>query len=115
MHALGEAGTVVCEPYEAMELEIPEERFSSVMGLLINARAVIRDTTREGTVHVIRCDLPAAELRGVEQHLPGLTRGDAGWSMSFAGYEPVSGAAPERRRIGPNPANWAEYLASVGR
>jgi ribosomal protection tetracycline resistance protein len=115
MHAMVEAGTVVCEPYEAMELEIPEESFNSVIGLLINARAAIRDTVRDGAVHRITCELPAAELRGVEQQLPGLTRGDAGWSTSFAGYEPVSGTPPERRRIGPNPANWAEYLTSVGR
>lgn len=113
--ALVEAGTVVCEPFETMELEIPEDTFGPVCGVLITARGAILNTSREGTTHHISCDLPTAELRGVEQQLPGLTRGDAGWQTSFAGYRPVSGDPPVRDRIGPDPANWTEYLAAMGR
>lgn len=113
--ALTTAGTVVCEPIEAMELEIPEDTFGPVCGLLINARGSILDTYRIEATHFITCEVPASELRGVEQQLPGLTRGDAGWQTSFAGYRPVSGDPPIRERIGPDPANWPEYLAAIGR
>jgi ribosomal protection tetracycline resistance protein len=115
MDALSRAGTEVCEPIEAIELEIPEDTFNQVYGALINARATIAGTYRQGTAHLITAEVPAAELRGLEQQLPGLTRGDAGWQTSFAGYRPVQGAAPVRARIGPNPLNRVEYIAAVGR
>jgi ribosomal protection tetracycline resistance protein len=115
LDAIARAGTEVCEPIDAIELEIPEDTFGQVYGALINARATIAATYRQGTTHLITGNVPSAELRGLEQQLPGLTRGDAGWQTSFAGYRPVIGPAPVRARIGPNPLNRAEYIASVGR
>ncbi|MGH2550018.1 MAG: hypothetical protein ACRDHN_11535, partial [Thermomicrobiales bacterium] len=115
MKALDRAGTEVCEPIDLLELEIPEDTFSPVCSVLIAARATIKSTYRVGETHVISCEIPSVELRGAEQQLPGLTRGDAGWTTSFAGYRPVSGEAPIRERVGANPLNRAEYLASVGR
>jgi ribosomal protection tetracycline resistance protein len=83
---------------------------------LINARGTIRNTFREGATQRIVCEVPTAELRNVEQQLPGLTRGDGGWVSSFAGYIPVTGdPLPTRARVGPNPLNRAHYLAEVAR
>jgi ribosomal protection tetracycline resistance protein len=61
------------------------------------------------------CSIPTAELRGVEQQLPGLTHGDGGWASSFSGYVSVTGEPPARKRVGPNPLNRAHYLAEVAR
>ena len=72
-------------------------------------------SSREEASHRIICEIPTAELRSVEQQLPRLTRGDGGWVSSFAGYAPVTGDAPTRTRIGPNPLNRAHYLAEVAR
>jgi ribosomal protection tetracycline resistance protein len=115
MGALKESGTEVCEPIEELELEIPEETFGAVCGALINARATIRNAYPDGDSHRIVCEIPTAELRAVEQHLPGLTRGDGGWTSHFAGYVPVGDHPPTRPRIGPNPLNRAHYLAEVAR
>jgi ribosomal protection tetracycline resistance protein len=115
MQALLTAGTEVCEPIEELDLEIPEDTFGSVCGALVNARATIRNTFPDGASHRIVCAIPTAELRGVEQQLPGLTRGDGGWVSTFAGYVPVTGDPPKRPRVGPNPLNRAHYLAEVAR
>jgi ribosomal protection tetracycline resistance protein len=115
MNALERAGTEVCEPIDLLELEIPEDTFSPVCSALIASRATITSSYRIAEMHFISCEIPSAELRSAEQQLPGLTRGDAGWTTSFAGYRPVSGDAPVRERVGANPLNRAEYLASVGR
>jgi ribosomal protection tetracycline resistance protein len=115
MAALQQAGTAVCEPIEEMELEIPEETFGAVCGALLNARATIRNSYPDGTSHHIAADIPSAELRGIEQQLPGLTRGDGGWISNFSGYVPYPGEPPTRKRIGPNPLNRAHYLAEVAR
>jgi ribosomal protection tetracycline resistance protein len=113
MRALAEAGTVVCEPIEALELEIPEDTFGAVCGVLVNARGTIHNAFPDGTSHRLFCDIPTAELRDVEQQLPRLTRGEGSWVTSFAGYVPVTGDAPRRRRTGPDPLNRAHYLAEV--
>lgn len=115
MQALHAAGTETCEPIELLELEIPEDTFGPVCGALVNAHGVIRNAYQEESAYRIFCAIPTAELRGIEQHLPGLTRGEAGWVTSFAGYVPVAGVAPSRARIGPNPLNRAHYLAEVAR
>ena len=59
--------------------------------------------------------VPTAELRGIEEQLPRLTRGEGGWESRFAGYVPVGGEPPTRPRTGPNPLNRAHYLAEVAR
>ncbi|MGH2532882.1 MAG: GTP-binding protein [Thermomicrobiales bacterium] len=117
MRALLAAGTEVREPVEELDLEIPEDTFGAVCGALMNARATIRNVFRDGSgsSHRLVCEIPTAELRAVEQQLPGLTRGDGGWVSSFAGYVPVTGEAPMRSRVGPNPLNRAHYLAEVAR
>ena len=115
MRALRRAGTEVREPVDELDLEIPEDAFGAVCGALVNARATIRTADFDGVSHRIVCDIPSAELRTVEQLLPGLTRGEGDWVTRFAGYVPVSGDALARPRVGPDPLNRARYLAEVAR
>lgn len=113
MAALQEAGTEVCEPLEHLALEIPEDTFGAVCGLLINARAIIGDTARDELAYHLTVEIPTAELRAVEQQLPGLTRGEGSWSTTAAGYRVINDDVPHRKRLGPNPLNRAQYLADV--
>jgi ribosomal protection tetracycline resistance protein len=113
MRALLEAGTQVCEPVEELDLDIPEDTFGAVCGALVNARATIRNAFPDGVSHRVICEVPTAELRDIERQLPALTRGEGSWVSSFAGYVPVTGDAPRRERVGPNPLNRAQYLADV--
>jgi ribosomal protection tetracycline resistance protein len=115
MNALRMAGTEIFEPVDQLELDFPEDTFGAVCGALINARATIHNVVLDGSSQRIDCLIPAAEIRGIEQQLPGLTRGEADWVSRFAGYAPVTGEPPERLRIGPNPLNRAHYLAAVSR
>ena len=113
--ALFVAGVEVCEPVEELDLDIPEDTFGAVCGALVNARATMGNAFRDGSSYRIICEIPSAELRAVEQQLPVLTRGDGGWVSNVAGYIPVTGEAPMRARVGPNPLNRAHYLAEVAR
>jgi ribosomal protection tetracycline resistance protein len=115
MQALHAAGTLVCEPVEELFLDIPEDTFGAVCGALVSARATMRNAFLKASSYRIVSEVPTAELRFVEQQLPGLTRGEGGWTSSFAGYVPVAGDAPTRVRLGPNPLNRAHYLAEVAR
>jgi ribosomal protection tetracycline resistance protein len=113
MQALHTAGTEVCEPIEDLQLEIPEESFGPVCGVLIAARATLQDTVPHGSTLRITCQAPSAELRSIEQQLPGLTKGEGSWESQFAGFRPVTGDSPKRERVGPNPLHRAHYLAHV--
>ena len=115
MAALRRAGTVVCEPVEELDLDIPEDTYGAVSGALLAARATIRNAFPEGGSYRIVSEVPTAELRAIEQQLPRLTRGEGGWVSSFAGHIPVNGEAPTRPRVGSNPLNRAHYLAEVAR
>ena len=115
LRALASAGTVVCEPIEELDLDIPEDTYGAVCGAVVNGRGTIRDTATEGASRRVVCTIPTAELRGIEQQLPRLTRGEGGWAVSFAGHVPVAGEPPRRERVGPNPLNRAHYLAEVAR
>jgi ribosomal protection tetracycline resistance protein len=115
MRALSMAGTEVCEPFELLELEIPEDAFGAVCGALVLVRATIQDSFTDGAACRVICEIPTAELRAVEQQLPGLTHGEGGWTSRFLRYMPVAGEPPARRRIGPDPLNRAQYLAELAR
>jgi ribosomal protection tetracycline resistance protein len=115
MRALCIAGTAVCEPFEEIDLEIPEDTFGAVSAALVQARATIHNAFRDGSSYRVIGEVPTAELRALERHLPALTCGEGGWVSRFAGYVPVTGEAPRRARVGPNPLNRAHYLADVAR
>jgi ribosomal protection tetracycline resistance protein len=54
--------------------------------------------------------LPAARAGALQRQLAGLTGGEGVLESSFAGYQPVGGDPPTRRRTTPNPLNRKEYL-----
>ncbi len=59
--------------------------------------------------------MSAAQADDLQRQLPSLTGGEGVLESSFAGYQPVSGEQPTRRRAQPNPLNLGEYLMDVTR
>ncbi|MBP2325862.1 ribosomal protection tetracycline resistance protein [Kibdelosporangium banguiense] len=84
--ALGKAGTTVCEPWDRVELDIPDESVSPVLSLLVQCDAVPDMPVIRGGSAMIEGVVPSARLREVERALPGLTGGYGVLVARFAGY-----------------------------
>jgi ribosomal protection tetracycline resistance protein len=113
--ALRRADTTVCEPVDRLEIELPVDDAGAVIGVLTGARATLGQLDGEGDRRQLSCIIPTAELREVERQLPRLTHGEGSWIAARAGYQPVDGILPERKRIGPNPLIRDFYLGEVAR
>jgi ribosomal protection tetracycline resistance protein len=110
MQALARAGTVVCEPTVRVELELPTSAVGAVLAALARAGAAVETPVPRGSLSTLEATLPAARSDELQRELPRLTGGEGVLDTSFAGYEPVSGEPPTRRRTLPNPLNLAEYM-----
>ncbi|MFF2380658.1 GTP-binding protein [Streptomyces sp. NPDC058108] len=116
MDALRAAGTRVHEPMDRFRLEVPADTLGAVLPLLVRERAVPSTTETRGTVCVLEGSVPAARVHGLQQRLPGLTRGEGAWECAFDHYAPAAGGAvPERPRTDLNPLDRKEYLLNVTR
>jgi ribosomal protection tetracycline resistance protein len=110
MRALEQAGTEVCEPLIRVSLEIPTDAIGAVMAALARLGAAVETPLQQEKLSVIETVLPAARVQDLQRQLPGLTGGEGVLDSSFAGYQPVSGDQPTRRRTTANPLNREEYL-----
>jgi len=98
MQALQRAGTVVCEPTVRVSLEIPTVTIGAVMPALVRLGAAVETLSLQGRLSTIKAVLSAARADDLQRQLPGLTGGEGVLDSSFAGYQPVSGEQPTRRR-----------------
>jgi ribosomal protection tetracycline resistance protein len=115
MLALERAGTVVCEPMVRVTLEVPTDTVGAVLSVLARLGAVAQTPSLQGELSTIETVLPAARVQDLQRQLPELTGGEGVLESDFDGYQPVSGAAPNRRRMTANPLNRKEYLLHVTR
>ena len=103
IQALERAGTVVCEPTVRASLEIPTDTIGAVTAALARLGAAVETPSLQAKLSTITAVLPAARADDLQRQLPALTRGEGVLESSFAGYEPVSGNQPTRRRTTANP------------
>jgi ribosomal protection tetracycline resistance protein len=115
MQALEQAGSVVCEPVFRVAAEVPNEAIGPVLAALGRLGAGAAMPSTRGELSLLEATLPASGVRELRRQLPGLTGGEGVLDSEFAGYQPVSGERPVRKRLTPDPRNLAEYLAHVGR
>ncbi len=115
MRALDQAGAVVCEPVVRVRAEIPTGAIGAVMAALGRLGAAVETPSVEGNLAMIETVMPASRADELQRELPSLTGGEGVLDSSFAGYEPVSGEAPTRRRTTANPLNREEYMFSLAR
>ena len=115
MQALESAGTVVCEPTARLGLEVPTHAVGAVIPALARLGATFETPAPNGERSTITAVLPATRADELHRELPALTGGEGVLDSSFAGYQPVGGDPPTRRRTRPNPLNVGEYVARVER
>ncbi|MEU6196271.1 translation factor GTPase family protein [Streptomyces sp. NPDC047061] len=112
--ALRRAGTLVHEPMHRFRLEAPVDTLGALLPVLAGLGAVPQRTGTEGVLAVLEGAVPAARVHGLEQRLPGLTRGEGELETAFDHYAPVErGPVPERPRTDHNPLSRKEYLLNV--
>jgi ribosomal protection tetracycline resistance protein len=115
MQALEQCGSVVCEPVFRVTAEVPTEAIGSVLAAIGRLGAGAGTPLPRGELSVLETALPASRVQELRRQLPGLTGGEGVLDAEFAGYQPVTGDPPIRKRLTPDPLNLDEYLAQVGR
>jgi ribosomal protection tetracycline resistance protein len=115
MQALDEAGTAVCEPVFEIAAEVPTETIGAMLAALGRLGAGTTTPSTRGELSVLEATLPASQVQELRRQLPGLTSGEGVIDAEFAGYQPVTGEPPVRRRLTPDPRKLEEYLTRVGR
>ncbi|MGW0812182.1 GTP-binding protein [Streptomyces viridiviolaceus] len=116
VEALRRAGTRVHEPMHRFRIEAPADTLGALLPVLAAAGAVPRTTQTRRGLCVLHGTVPAARVHGLEQRLPGLTRGEGELESAFDHYAPVTrGTVPRRSRTDHNPLNRREYLLNVTR
>ena len=115
MAALSQAGTTVCEPVHAFELEIPAGTAVVVLPALSRYGAIPLAQSVRGALCTVQGEIPAAGVHRLQQQLPGLSRGEGVLESGFDHYRPVRGEVPVRPRSDASPLNREEYLLRAGR
>jgi ribosomal protection tetracycline resistance protein len=115
VQALEQGGTRVCEPVFRIAAEVPTETIGAMLAALGRLGAGGSTPTARGELSVLETTLPASRVQELRRQLPGLTGGEGVLDTEFAGYQPVAGEPPVRRRLTPDPRNFVEYVAQVGR
>ena len=94
--ALQRAGTVVCQPMARVRLELPAPRTGDVLSALARLGAATETPLLDAELAVVTAMLPTAQVRSLQEQLPGLTGGEGVLDAGFCGYEPVRGGFPRR-------------------
>jgi ribosomal protection tetracycline resistance protein len=115
MQALEQAGSVVCEPVVQARLEVPTPSAGAVLAALARVGATMPTPDMHGELSTLETILPAARVQELRRLLPALTSGEGVLESDFAGYEPIKGEPPKRRRLTANPLNPKEYLLALAR
>jgi ribosomal protection tetracycline resistance protein len=115
MQALEQGGSAVCEPVFRIAAEVPTQTIGVMLAALGRLGAGGATPSARGELSVLEATLPASRVQELRRRLPRLTGGEGVLDSEFAGYQPVSGEPPTRRRLTPDPRKLEEYLAQVGR
>jgi elongation factor G len=87
--AAKKAQPVLLEPIMAVEVVTPEDYMGDVIGDLSSRRGRVEGMEQRGTAHVIRAQVPLAEMFGYATDLRSRTQGRATYTMQFHSYQEV--------------------------
>jgi ribosomal protection tetracycline resistance protein len=114
--ALSRAGTVVCQPVEHVELDVPVVSLGPVTALLGRLGARTRDSSSDGERVQLVVHLPTARVPELAGALPDLTGGEALLVHRLDHHARVSGDhPPARARRGPDPRDRFSWFRAVPR
>jgi len=89
-----------CEPFELVDVELPEEYSGAVIDMLGMRKGMMQEmgsVTPEGIVSM-QYEVPSRAMAGVKTRLMSATRGLAVMTTTFAGYRPYAGEFDKRER-----------------
>jgi ribosomal protection tetracycline resistance protein len=86
--ALQDAGTVVSEPLNRLELELPSDALKPVLLTLTACGGLPDEPVVRGDSSSLEAVIPVARQREFERRLPGLTGGAGVLVSRFDGYRP---------------------------
>ncbi|WP_018156866.1 elongation factor G [Demetria terragena] len=101
--ALAQAGTRVCRPIEAYELEVPEGALGSVTSLIGRHGGSVLTSHITGDHLGLSGHLPSGEISALTARLPDLTAGEGVWISRLDHFAPAPRPEPSRPRKGPDP------------
>src|SRR5437867_3713249 len=81
--ALRQAGTVVCQPLARVRLELPAARMGDVQAALARLGAATQMPQLDAEQAAITALLPSAQVRSLQEQLPGLTGGEGVADVTF--------------------------------
>jgi elongation factor G len=84
------AGPHLLEPIMKVEVVTPDGFLGDIVGDLSSRRAHIEGIETRPSVHVIKAQVPLAEMFGYATGLRSISQGRATYSMEFDRYQPVS-------------------------
>jgi ribosomal protection tetracycline resistance protein len=115
LQSLERSGSAVCQPVFRITAEVPTNAIGRVLAAVGRLGAAAGPPSPRGELSALETTLPASGVRDLRRQLPGLTGGEGVFESEFAGYQPVSGDPPIRKRTTPDPLNLDEYLAHLRR
>jgi elongation factor G len=87
--AARQAKAVLLEPIMAVEVVTPEDYMGDVIGDLSSRRGRVEGMEQRGNAHVVRSQVPLAEMFGYATDLRSRTQGRATYTMQFDSYQQV--------------------------
>jgi elongation factor G len=87
--AMTEAAPVLLEPVMNVEVIAPEENMGDIMGDLSSRRGRPQGSESMGEMHIIRAQVPLAEMLTYAPQLRSMTAGRGSFTIEFDHYEEV--------------------------
>src|SRR6202022_1929080 len=87
--AVKQAKPVLLEPIVEVEVVTPEDYMGDVIGDLSSRRGKVEGMEQRGNAHVVRAQVPLAEMFGYATDLRSRTQGRATYTMQFHSYQEV--------------------------
>lgn len=88
-NAMAKARPVVLEPIMSLEITFPDEFTGAISGDLTSRRGRINTFEKNGSMQIIKADVPQAEISTYVNELRSMTKGQGDFTTKFSHYEPA--------------------------